>query len=88
MSEMILRAVARKVSVLAQATALDRESDPRRVLPEIAPAELWRLFPSILRDCAAYMPSQPDRDFARWLARAIESGEAAPAIGAEKEGAA
>jgi hypothetical protein len=78
----ILRTVARAVSVLAQSTALDRESDPRRVLPEIAPAALWRTLPALLRACAPFMESQADRDFARRLARMIENRESRAWVGA------
>jgi hypothetical protein len=68
---LIVAALARDVSALARSTVLNRRSDPRRVLPEIAPAEAWRSFPRMLRTAAPFMAAE-QRAFALNLADDIE----------------
>lgn len=74
-----LKALARDVAALAACAMLDRETDPRRVLPVIPSAALWRILPRLIRKAAPHM-DEPSRSFAMRLADGIERGEPAPEI--------
>lgn len=63
--------IARIVAQLAASVGLDRDSDPRRVLPVIPPVILWRLLPRLLRECAPHMP-ELQREFSQRMAELIE----------------
>ncbi|MES2208565.1 MAG: hypothetical protein V4515_00015 [Chloroflexota bacterium] len=82
-----LRRLVRDVSHLSRCTTLDRTTDPRRVLPIIAPALLWRVLPRLLESAADLATGMPGRlvspgeaAFMAELADAIETGAAAPTI--------
>ena len=74
-----LKALARDVAALAACCALDRETDPRRVLPQIPAAALWRILPRTIRRAAPHM-DEKSRAFALSRAETIEKGLPAPQV--------
>lgn len=87
-----LGGLLRDLAVLARGTSLDRDTDPRRVLPFLPAALLWRLWPRVLEKASAMASAMPvgqlapsDGPFMRLLANAIESGAAAPRVGGVPE---
>jgi len=73
------------VAALSACVSLDRTSDPRRTLPVIPPAALWRILPRLLRraaDAAGCDLDDTSKAFMRAQAAIIEGGPAAaPLIG-------
>lgn len=72
-------ALVRGIAALAAGISLDRTSDPRRTLPAIPPAHLWRILPRIL-DAAARLGDDlnagdsTEREFMRNVASEIATG--------------
>lgn len=87
----LLGGLLRDLAALARSTSLDRETDPRRVLPFLPAALLWRVWPRVLERAAdlaaAVRPTvttPADVEFMRHLADAIETGRPAPTVGGDK----
>lgn len=71
--------IARDVAALCACVGLDRDTDPRRVLPVIPSVALWRILPRLIRKAAPDMMER-EREFCLNLAADIEQGRPAPSI--------
>lgn len=79
MTDENMRLILKDIAALSACVSLDHDTDPRRTLPVIPPAALWRILPRLLRraaDSAGCSLSDTQRDFMWNQASAIEAGPA------------